>query len=101
MFKRLFGKREKASQEKASRKKAYVDEKGIYVTVECGRCQNHQRVRIDRQNDLNLHEDGYRWRKTIVCDSCFQQMPTEIVFDSKRQKIVGREIEKGRYLEEN
>lgn len=90
MFKRLFGKRDDGE---------YVDKTGIYVTAECGKCQNHQRVRIDKQNDLNLHEGGYRWRKTIVCDKCFQQMATEILFDSKRQKILAREIDKGVYVD--
>ncbi len=88
-FKKLF----------SSKPKEYVDERGIYYYVECHKCHKVMRVRIDRSYDLNREEDGYSWRKTLVCDNCFHKMETEMTFDSKYNQRT-QEITGGKYVAE-
>lgn len=70
---------------------------GIYLNVQCGKCKNAMRVRIDKQYDINNDEEGRVWRKTLVCDRCYQKMRTEIIFD-QQFGIVSKEISSGNYL---
>ena len=78
----------------------YVDKNGIYQYVECGKCGNVMRIRIDKQYDIGTDDDGsYIWRKTLVCDSCYQKMQTKICFGGDKQTIVSAEIHKGKYVD--
>lgn len=70
---------------------------GIYLNVQCGKCKSVMRVRIDKQYDINNDEEGRVWRKTLVCDRCYQKMRTEIVFD-QQFGIISQEINNGAYL---
>lgn len=76
---------------------AHVD-RGLYLWVECERCKQRLRLRINPQTDLESTDDGFEWHKTIVCDKCFRQMPTVVYFD-RRYAIREREISHGRYVE--
>jgi NAD-dependent SIR2 family protein deacetylase len=78
--------------------KKYVDERGIYFYVECNRCKTVTKVRADRQFDLNRDDNGFIWRKTIVCPKCYSQMVTEVVFNN-RYTITDREISGGHYVD--
>lgn len=80
------------------RETKYVDETGIYQSVQCGKCKTIMQVRIDKKYDLNREGTGYVWRKTLVCDSCYQQMPTTI-FLNNRHQITDAEITKGEYVD--
>ncbi len=88
IFRKLFGKKPKEEG----------DTRGIYLHVACDNCQTVLRIRADKQYDINREENGFSWRKTIVCDKCFRQMKTEVLFDS-RYNITHHEIDKGRYVD--
>lgn len=90
-LKNLFGR-------KSASPKKHVDERGMYFHVECQKCSRVLRVRIDKTYDINREENGYTWRKTLVCDKCFQKMETEMLFDGK-YNVVAQEIHGGKYVE--
>ena len=73
---------------------------GIYINVQCGKCKNVMHVRIDKQYDINSDEEGRVWRKTLVCDRCYQKMRTEILFD-QQFGMVSKEITSGSYLSDD
>ncbi len=78
--------------------KKYVDERGIYFHVACNRCKVVTRVRADRQYDLNRTDNGFEWRKTIVCPKCYSQMAAEVTFDG-RYTPLKQEISAGAFVE--
>ena len=79
--------------------KKYVDERGLYFHVDCHKCHNVLKVRIDKQFDLNRQDDGngYMWRKTLVCPKCYSKMQTEMTFDGGH-KVRSQEITGGKYV---
>lgn len=78
--------------------KKYVDERGLYYYVDCHKCHNVLRVRIDKQYDLNRQDDGgFVWRKTLVCPKCYSKMETEMTFDGN-YKARTQEIRGGKYV---
>ncbi len=78
--------------------KPYVDERGLYYYVDCHKCHKVMRVRIDKSYDLNREENGFSWRKTLVCDKCFNKMETEMRFDTKFN-LQSQEISGGKYVD--
>lgn len=89
---KLFG-GEKGNKEKQADN---GDPNGIYFDVTCGKCEQALKIRADRQNDLGQREGGgYIWRKTITCDSCFQRMNAEVIFDNKHT-VQNSDIDKGK-----
>ncbi len=78
--------------------KKYVDERGIYFHVECNRCKKTTKIRADKQYDLNHTDNGYLWRKTIVCPKCYSQMATEVTLNGN-YTVTSQEIQGGRYVE--
>ena len=87
-LKKLFGGEQKGE---------YRDRQGIYLYVECDRCGDRLRLRVDKKYDLNRDESGYVWRKTIVDNKCFRPMETTIHFD-RNYAVVEQEIEGGHYI---
>ena len=88
-FKKLFNKEPKP----------YVDKRGMYFHVDCNRCNEILKVRIDRQYDLNNEGGTYRWRKTLVCPKCYAKMETEMTFNGNYD-VASQEITGGKYVEE-
>lgn len=83
-FKRLFGGGNKKD-------KPYVDENGIYLYVQCERCQTIIKLRADKKHDLNKEDGQLSWHKTIVCPKCFQRGKTVAFFD-RHYEMVNHEI---------
>lgn len=77
--------------------KEYVDERGMYYYVDCHKCHDVLKVRIDKSYDLNREENGFVWRKTLVCNKCFNKMETEMLFDSKHN-VTTQDITGGKYV---
>ncbi len=73
---------------------------GIYYYVKPNGCDEIVRVRINRNNDLSLADDGksYWVRKVVMGTTCFQRVDLELYFTKNRQltesKIDGGEIVK-------
>jgi hypothetical protein len=87
-LKRLFG---------SKQEEPYVDRHGLYFYVQCDHCGSQVRVRADKQHDLNHHNGGYVWHKTIVDSRCFRPIRTVVYLDGNYQ-MVDHEIEGGRYI---
>lgn len=87
-LKKLFGGEQKGE---------YRDQQGIYLYVECDRCGDRLRLRVDKKYDLNRDDRGYIWRKTIVDNKCFRPMETTVHFD-RNYAVVEQEIEGGHYI---
>lgn len=79
--------------------KKYVDERGIYFHVQCKRCEKVIKVRADKQYDLNRTDNGFQWRKTIVCPQCYGQISADVTFSSNYQ-ITNQEIANGAFVEQ-
>jgi hypothetical protein len=77
----------------------------LWVSVECNRCGEQIRGRIDLRNDLsiNYEEDGsliYFTRKTLMGEGhCFQRIEVELNFDKDR-KLMDRQISGGKFTAE-
>ncbi len=76
----------------------YVDKRGMYYYVDCHKCHKVMRVRIDKTYDLNREDNGFSWRKTLVCDKCFNKMETDMMFDGK-YNVRSQDITGGKYVE--
>lgn len=65
------------------------DPKGIYFYVQPNGCEEVVRVRIDRNNDLSLTDDGttYWVRKLVRGVKCRQMVEMELHFNEARQLI--------------
>jgi len=76
-----------------------------WVSVQCGRCGEVIRGRIDLRNDLSIQygEDGsptYFTRKVFMGEGhCFQQVEVELTFDKDR-RLTGRQISGGEFVDE-
>jgi hypothetical protein len=73
------------------------DPDGFFLYVQCDNCGKGVRLRVDRQHDLNLTDEGYVWHKTIVDSKCFRPMPTVVHFDGN-YNMTHFEIEGGHYI---
>ncbi len=63
------------------------DARGIYFYVRPKGCDEVVRVRIDRNNDLSLADDGktYWVHKVVQGTKCFQRAELDIYFNQNRQ----------------
>ena len=89
-FKRLFGPSQKPE--------GY----SYWVTVQCNRCGEILRGRVDMRNDLSTNYDDqtYFTRKVIMGENrCFQQIEVTLTFDQNR-KLLKREIQGGKFVDE-
>jgi hypothetical protein len=81
------------------------DEWVHWVSVQCNRCGEQIRSRIDLRNDLSINygEDGsltYFIRKVLMGEGhCFQRIEIELTFDKDR-KLMDRQISGGKFAEE-
>ena len=75
------------------------DATGLYFYVRSHRCGEVIRVRLDRNNDLSLQEDGtYYVRKVVVGNECFDRMEAEFYFDSQR-RLTHKEVSGGVFVD--
>ena len=95
LFKRLFG---PAGQR---------EDNAYWIVVQCDRCGEIIRARVDTRNDLSINyaesEAGttYFCRKTLIGDNlCFQPIEVELTFDANRH-LVDRQIKGGQFVDEN
>lgn len=76
-------------------------EYAMYLTVQCSKCQEIIRARVDLRNDLTINYDNdntYYCRKVIIGENrCYQPIEVELTFDSKK-KIVNQKISGGEIL---
>lgn len=77
-----------------------------WLYVQCDRCGEKIRSRVDLRNDLSVHygetdrDTIYFCRKTLMGSGrCFQQIEVELTFDGRRQ-LVERQIRGGRFITE-
>jgi hypothetical protein len=80
---------------------ASQEERAYWLEVECGRCGEIIRARVDLYNDLSpIYEESgvtYFCRKVLVGqEHCYQKVEVEMTFDEKR-KLTGREIKGGKF----
>jgi hypothetical protein len=63
------------------------DAKGLYYYVKPKGCDEIVRVRIDRNNDLSLADDGktYWVHKVVMGTKCFQRAEIDFYFNGNRQ----------------
>ncbi len=80
-LKRLFG------NNGATRDASAGDATGVYFYVRPNGCDEVVRVRVDRNNDLSLADDGstYWVRKGVRGTKCRQPVELTIYFDSSRR----------------
>jgi hypothetical protein len=84
-----------------------MDDSSLWFTVQCKRCGEKIRGRVDMRNDLSQQYDveggktSYYTRKVVMGSSnlCFQQIEVELTFDENR-KLVSRQIQGGDFVEE-
>jgi len=81
------------------------DDVSYWFTVQCNRCGEQIRARVDKRNDpsINYDENGkatYFCRKVIMGDQlCFQQIEVELTFDQNRN-LIDRQIKGGKFVEQ-
>ena len=79
------------------------DASSYWITVQCDRCGEVIRARINLDNDLSIEYDesgnktGYVCRKVLVGkEHCFQQIEVTLRFDAKR-KLMDRKVTDGKF----
>lgn len=77
------------------------DAKGLYYYVKPRGCDEVVRVRIDRNNDLSLSDDGksYYVHKVVMGTKCFQRAEVEFYFNGSRQ-LTNSEVSGGEMVRE-
>ena len=82
-------------------------ERALYLFVRCDKCGEKLRGRVDVWNDLTPEYEGnsdspasYHCRKVLIGDQrCYQPIELTLKFD-KNHKLVERQINGGKYIEE-
>ena len=82
-------------------------ERALYLYVQCDKCGEKLRARVDVWNDLAAdYEEGsddaasYHCRKVLVgANKCYQPIELELKFD-KKHKLIDQQINGGRFIEE-
>jgi hypothetical protein len=74
-----------------------TDDEGFFLYVQCDNCGAKVRLRVHKQHDLNMTDDGYEWVKTIIDSKCFRPMRTVAHFDGN-YRMTDSELEGGRYI---
>ena len=81
----------------------FEDDKHAYwVYVQCNRCGEKLRARVDMRNELSIEygDKGttYHSRKVLIGEQrCFQQIELKLTFSSKR-KLIDKEITGGEFI---
>ncbi len=77
-----------------------------WLYVQCERCGEKIRTRLDLRNDLSSHysetdqDTTYFCRKTLMGNGrCFQQIEVELTFDAHR-RLVDQQIQGGKLINE-
>ena len=86
---------------------ARIDEWSYWVTVQCHRCGEQIKGRVDLRNDLSPEYDDngktmhYYCRKVLMSSEahCFQQIEVILKFDTNH-KLIDKEITGGKFVEE-
>lgn len=70
-----------------------------WVYVQCRRCREVIKTRIDLRNDLSETDDGgYTVNKTLVGSNlCFERINITLFFDRSR-RLVDQQIERGQFI---
>ena len=84
-----------------------MDDPSFWFTVQCKRCGEKIRGRVDMRNDLSQQYDSegdrttYYTRKVLMGSGslCFQRIEVELTFDANR-KLVDRQIQGGVFVDE-
>jgi len=81
---------------------AKEDERAYWLYVQCDRCDEKIRSRVDLYNDLSpiYNETGvtYFCRKVLIGQGrCYQKVEVEMSFDEKRQ-LTDRRITGGKFI---
>ena len=78
----------------------------FWIAVECARCREIIRARINLFNDLSANFDdnekisSYVCRKVLIGQQhCYQQIEVSLTFDAKR-KLIEQKIQGGKFVEE-
>lgn len=81
------------------------DAGSYWLAVQCDRCGEIIRARINLNNDLSVEYDedgnktGYYCRKVFIGkQGCFQQIEVMLTFDAKR-KLIDRKATDGKFVE--
>ena len=82
-------------------------ERVLYLFVECDRCREKLRARVDVWNELTPEYDGksddpvaYQCRKVLVGEKmCFQPIELNLKFD-RNHRLVDKKISGGYFIEE-
>lgn len=74
----------------------------LYLYVQCERCGEALRVRVDTRNELtpeygDMEASGYVLRKEMMDSKCFRLMYATVHFDGRRREIE-RQIEGGKFI---
>lgn len=80
------------------------DDRAYWIYVQCGRCSERLKTRVDLYNDLSPRYSEAGSDKTFYCrkviigsDRCFQLIEVQLYFDSKRN-LLQREIDGGEFI---
>lgn len=82
-------------------------ERALYLYVQCDKCGEKLRARVDMWNELSPEFDGkseravsYHCRKVLVGEKrCYQPIELTLEFD-KNHKLVEKQINGGKYIDE-
>ena len=83
---------------------AKAEERGHWLYVQCNRCGEKIKSRVDLYNDLSpiYNETGvtYFCRKVLIGQQrCYQKVEVEMSFDERRQ-LTDRQISGGKFITE-
>ena len=83
-----------------------AEDASYWVVVQCNRCGEQVRARVDTRNDLSIqYGEGngsptYFCRKVLIGEGhCFQRMEVELTFDQDR-KLIDRKVQGGKFVDE-
>lgn len=80
------------------KKKTPSDQDAIWLYVQCDKCGEKLRIRVDRRYDLEPDpEGGYFLRKEMMDGRCFRLMYSEIHFD-RAYNILSQELSGGHFI---
>ena len=75
------------------------DQNGIVFYIKVHKCGAIARVRVDRNNDLSLDDDGesYVVRKQVMDNVCYGLAEMEVHYDTNRNET-SRHVENGEFV---